>query len=706
MKPLLAPDGTPLIASNGVPLVGESANCADCCDPAFNGCTNCQCFGRDGSFEIRLIVPEPPIILSGADEAGCSIENLTGVLELQQFVGCSIGGPPSICGGCFIGTCRENMPRIVGFHYSAQGLMPNDGVFDPDVNVDNDCAIYQFDWQARWFVKLDTVTHKLSVFLAFHWIGVIGCPGVCGSRVISYIRWEYDFTSCEDLAAPPLIRTMMWNPWGESPSSATADEGSTWDGCNCVEPNAVPDTLKYLTATSGDSLGPCTIHPNEWEASPGAFVGTPCLVHRIADHPWIGQPASPENAAHYQVGSLSSAPQLQITECQNECCNESGGPPQAVIEILMQEGCRFTVADASIAGNCGPIVRRLWILEQWEDVPSTPGEESCSEGKTTVSSDEFGLEYSDIVSLAAYGCGTHVVRITLYIWDEAGCWDFTSTGYLGCCGCTELNGDDCPAPDGTLIISQPDPENDPCLYRLTASIGASSVGSCDDDGPYTPSIRWWLGSQGSECGPEDTPACDNWSNYCGGGLADGAHFDVHIDVCDTIFWATQGSNCGCVGPVQQEDICCVNCNCCIGPIQGALITLSGYGNCPDDGINCDPCDELNTDYDVPVSTTEGGCYGEVRVPVSCTYDEGGAAAGSGDFLLTWQILCDEDGIYVEVNQGYELDGGASNGGSVIIFLTGDTNAECVDLSGSDTYTGFAICLYCNVNNVSITISFY
>ena len=707
MKPLLAEDGTPLMAPDGTPLIGDSADCADCC-ANFNGCTSCDCFNRASAFdEVRLIVTSPPIQLVNGDEGdeGCGfISNLVGFRTLIPWGGCS-SPSASLCGGCYIDYCAQSspLPKIRGFHYAVSGIMPNDGEFEVIPGEDNDCAIAEFYWEAKWYVTIDTVSHKLSVFLAFHWIGAIGCPSVCGSRVISYIRWEYNFNSCDELRNPTHVRTMMWHAWGETLNEQTADGVDDFSDCLCAG-NDDPGLTYLEPDPNTPTVGTCQINPDEWEATASAFLGGQCAIYTAGG--FIGRVLAPDQGTHYITGNLDP-PQLQIEACGDACCFESPGGPTASIEITDQAGCQYTAVDTSTPGGCGDIVRRLWVLEQFEEIPSPSDSDVCADRQDTISSDEFGIEYTNEVFLAAYGCGTHIVRITLYVWDVAGCMDSASTGYLGCCGCTDLDGSDCPAPSGSLSISQPDVETFPCRYRLTASIAASSVGTCNDDPPYVPSIRWWRGSQGSECGPDDTPSCDNWTDYCGGSLGDGEHFDIDIGTCETIFWQTQGDSCGCLGPVVTEDICCVSCECCIGPIQGATVTVSGITGCPEDGVACSPCETLNGEYDIPANYDGGGgCVGRIEIPVECVYDIDGTPAGSGYYFIEWHLFCDEDGIYVEVNQGYELAGGATTGGAVVIFLTNDLNTECVDLSGSDTYVGGALCLFCNHSNVGISISFY
>lgn len=679
MRPLVAADGTPLVAPDGTPLIGESENCLSC-GCTTNGCTNCECLKSTTSPSIALEVSGVPLELNnGAESEACGfVDNLAGYKPLRGLAGCSVAAN-SLCNGIFEDPCATNTPVIRGLYYAANGFQPYDpdGEYDP-VFYENDCAVYEHFWRARWFVALDKATGTLSVFLAFHWFGGRGCPSSCASLVVSYVRWEYEFRTCDQLSNPVHIRTMMWNAWGSSPTPATSTVSQPIEClCDIEGPAGFYD---YIVGSG--AIAPGEKYPDEWPASAGNWVGTHCAVQRTEDDLFPAV-AAPANGSYYTLKDITP-PTIRITGCENACCGTEGGPPVAAINILSLENCLIRAEDVSTPGTCGAISRRAWLLEQWSEDPG--GEPVCPERQSVFSSDEYGLEYTDIVALSASGCGAKWARLTLLIWDESNCFSSASTGVFTCCSCLDGLGNICtPEPSGSLVITLLNETE--CLYRLSATTGAGGV--CSE----TVIIEYWLSSNvcasGEECTCKEIEDGDCGGVGCSGTLGNGQHIDLTLLGGVTVFWRAREASCGCFGTKQSENIVCGACGCCDGAIQGMYITIAGLANTEGrPGCNCSAA---NGTYFIPANLLSG-CGGQANWPL-LIFCPNPVIEESFNLDITWTLTCNPDtGEYLlHVSFGIAFDGSNQyeSSGSVSIPF------DCSTLGGGLTRTVAGVTNICD-----------
>jgi hypothetical protein len=642
MKPIISDDGTPLLSPSGIPLLGDEADCVECCD-SFNGCVSCECFDSIAASDIKLIVSAAPLTkvnTAGPSDDNCGfIENLMGIRTLQAFGGCLAPSGASLCEqSCFADLCALNTPTILGFHYAASGIQPyaEDFEFDPLAYTFEDCSVWDFVWRARWFAHLDKVNHRLSVFLGFHFIGGVGCPAVCASRIVSYIRWEYGFNSCEQLKSPTHIRTMAWNAWGSVPSTSSydPDDGDIFQSCLCPSPDISESSAYVVPAGSPNYVRPCGIHPNEWSASGGQYMGSVCEVAQgIAG---LGQPGSPAWATHYTANT--AVPEVRIEACQSDCC-ESGGPTASFDLDDNGTNCRFTARDTSTGSEaCGPIVKRLWVLEQWDECEGgeLPGN-GCAERQDVVADVEE-------VSLVARGCGGQCVRVTLYVWDAEGCMDSVSSGIVACCNCEDANGDLCASPPCGLTITKISEEGEvPCVYRLANSGDDTGYEGVCANTAYTE--VWGLGGFCvSELDPDADCTCGEMTDgNCGGdscsiGIGPGSHTDINITAPVTIKWRCKEGSCGCGGEIHEYELLCPNCDCCEDALGSVMVTIDAIGQGDIEG--CADCNaKIFGTYEVPFT---GPCFAQLSIPnhFSCECDPDPCFY---DLDIQVLISCDESG---------------------------------------------------------------
>lgn len=646
--------------------------CCTCGSPL--PCSSCEC--TTGSEAITLAVSAVPLKFVGIDECDETgyADVLAGLKEMVPWSGCSTGAAPDYCsGGCYAAACQNgNAPKVIGFHYVAAGLLPNDGVFVPDPNdIDalEDCAFFTHVWQARWFMSVDRAAKKLSVFLALHWIGAYGCPAACRSFTVGYIRWEYDFDSCSSIAHPAHVRTMIWHAWqGESEST---DEGDAVSYCPCTAGST--GFLSYLTGVGGEAYsGVCSIQETEVPANVGDWFGSPCGVF-TSPSSLLDFPSAPSEGVYLKVHSLTP-PAVSIAGCQDACCGTKGGPPTAVIELGEVNACFVTATDASTPGTCGPIVKRLWILESWDSEPTTSADLACADKQTVVSSDDVGLEGSEGIFKPVTGCGKKWWRLTLIVWDSQDCFDKASTDVQTCCNC-EDEGEPCPGvPGGSLSVE----EIDLCQYELCATLPVDEFGHADGVcGEGTPFIEWQLNTGAcsftDDCPCEDTPISGGCSVIgCSGGLGDGDCYTITLTQSAVLRWRVWDNVCGCPGPWNEQILECSTCHCCDGTLVRVEVTVSGISegnNGPD--IDCHNCTEVNRTY-------------VMRPILDCRFwytsvEHGGEPS----------VVCDDSSIPFTFNYGtevlFDMDCSDRGGGDRAIYLSGQILAgACTNTFGEVT----------------------
>lgn len=355
------------------------------------------------------------------------------------------------------------------------------------------------------------------------------------------------------------------------------------------------------------------------------------------------------------------------------CNNKCGLTVDFTIEDI--GGCRFNITNITDGGECG-IKKYIWSDGYVSTLPERP------------------------VYRLGGGCGEQTGNsITLWVIDEKDCVYEKTKSLPDCCRCEDEDANNCnEGIGGGLTVTLIDEAT--CEYELCASVPAAEPLCGDASVSF---IEYQLEGGGCTFPEDDCECLDVEADLCmpvgcGRGLTDGECDTITVDVSTQLRWRVWDKPCGCPGPWNYEELPCTICECCDGKVAGAMITVSGIGSCIDWDCGTD-CSDLNTTHDVPAVTS---CYGELEIPVTCSVS---GTPSPGSFFLTWTLLCDETGYYVEINQYFDF-GGAGNGESEIFYI-GDEFIPCVDITASGTINDTPIlCIGCDNDTVSVSISFY
>jgi len=437
---------------------------------------------------------------------------------------------------------------------------------------------------------------------------------------------------------------------------------------------------------------------------PGVGTGGLCYPY---EYPCYNVSLFRSGAENWAYGTVTPGPNCSDgptipdghPDPNGQCCQDN--PTTLSIDVTDNGGApRTYTLTANKTGGCGDIASCLWkfyigyaddgdcdSLDGWCWFPwytATGDPNADPPCEVTFDCSEIPDDWADaIADTGAPGVCSPTLKFkaVLVVVDEGGC--ITSAE-------TELECNSCSAPTANLVVT----ETGDCEYELCAEIS----GGCD---PGPPFIEWQLDRGGcaffDDCPCEDIFDGDCYPG-CGGGLGDGDCITVNIEVTTTLRWRAWDKVCGCPGPWTEVELTCAPCECCDGTVEGALITVSGIGGCIDWECGTD-CSDLNTTHDVPAVSS---CYGELEIPVTCSVS---GTPSPGSFFLTWTLLCDETGYYVEINQYFDFSG-AGNGESEIFYI-GDEFIPCVDITASGTINDSPIlCIGCDNETVSVSISFY
>lgn len=690
--PALGSTGLPKLDDLGRPMLG-------CCVCGGTVCSDCSC--TTGAEDVTLSVFTSPLEFVGIDECDASgyCDVLAGIKTMVPWSGCSPSAAPSYCaGGCYANACENGLaPKVIGLHYFANGQINPQSIFNGDTTdyvAYEDCGVLTHQWVARWFLFVDKEAKKLSVFCALHWFGGAGCPIACRSYTAGYIRWEYDFDSCSNLAHPAHTATKMWTAWGALGESTDDDAEAI---CLCATDldahNYYPTGSKYR--------GVCTPQPDEVDAVADAWFGSPCELF-LTDTAHVGYPTAASEGHYLKIKNLTP-PAVSITGCQDECCTTVGGPPTASMDLPATDSCFIEATDTSTPGTCGAIVKRLWLLESWSVEP-TGGLSTCAERQQAWSSIDEGMEATETIFKPVAGCGQRWWRLTLIVWDAQDCYDSITSDVYNCCSC-EDGGLPCPGTvGGSLGVTLTNEEL--CEYELCATLPVDEAGHAEGVcGEGTPFIEWQL--ENASCAFFNDADCDCADIFagtcypgCGGGLGNGDCVTVTIESSTSLRWRVWDNACGCPGPWTYVPLVCNPCDCCETENDGILesidisldaIKAGSSGDCAD-------CLQFNDIYHVPGTDT---CYGnDVFVqPTACI--EG---VEHDTITISWQITCTDTSTTLTVN--------VQMGQTFPAFITFEktvTHAsgvviDCSELSGSLTRTvcacdGSAL-IKCNAEDIT------
>lgn len=656
-------------------MPNQMATMQGCCNCGQANCPVCACFAAiDGSTTLTLSVPTVHLATRGYDvcvESG-GADRLAGLITMRGWPGCGTGAPSLCYGGTWLQECPLYGLTIIGTHYASNFGLPTtiwDGV--DLVCVDCDCVIFTYRASAGWVIRYDRVTKRLHVFLAFIWYGAEGCPSTCGSHVFSYVRWEYTWEDCADLAHPTHVDTKMWTGWGENPTPEV-DAGFV-SSCDCAQ-SVTADIEHRLLGGGYVAVG--EIAAGEWTPTVGDYMGSPCEVFDAGET--AGYPAAKESNVYVEIKDLTP-PIVTLPVCQDACCATEGGGPTAAITLVEEDGgCFIQATDASTAGTCGDIVRRLWVLESWDENPTSTPSESCPSRQSVKSSEELGLAETETFFGSLRGCGPKYWRLKLIVWDELDCYDVATTGIFGCCNCQDENGDLCANPPGTLVIT-PDPE-DPCCYLLEAVGDATGYdGVCDDNAK----IEWRLESGACDvsrsCSCAEIEAGDCGGPACSQGMAFGSSYNLCITEPTTLWWRARENECGCWGPWHEEPLDCQICECCDGPFASVTMTLAGVGQCPNTpaGVDCN-CEAANGEY--PFASRGCSSTSSKTDIIVCDID---GTPGASTVTLEYDLFCDETGYYLFLS--FSTTGAAGTWGWNEYLFLGVDKPPCNTISGCVTF---------------------
>lgn len=573
------------------------------------------------------------------------------------------------------GTCLEASPCGSG---ASDGSVPDVSGGAPRITSGfcvYDSQIYYLEQTAGWLAHWDLAERTVDIYLAF-WTWICGGVG-CNSGVWSYIRWRYEYETddCDGIINPTHVATKHWSVFGNIDPD-DPPEGSDGGTVSCFYGGTTCEGTGAITRRTAVPI--CTIADDEVDAEVGQYMGTPCYFWYDTDDTdtTLGRDPIPGEADHWVIKSLTP-PRVEIRTCNiYPCCETEGGPPTAAIDWTA-ESCEVTATDVSTPGTCGSIVRRRWLLQIWNEDPATSGA-TCPDFQVPSEAEGEDLGDNETITLSAMaGCGGKWFRLLLTIWDSTGCRSDASTDVLTCCSCVDRSGNPCPAPTGGLTIT----ELTDCGFRLTANVAGE--GTCGDGDPV---VLWWRGSTGAECiDPEDAP-CDDYPNFCPSSLLNGQHIDITIDGCETIYWTTRAATCGCLGPIQSQQICCKNCDCCEEAIR-VFVTLSGFAQ---NGVNDCLCENINGTWELTKSGsgTAQPCVYELQPP-------GGWVNGSCNLGLEIEltISCFAGEMYGTLS---------INGGNSIFLEGGLAGDDCTALPAAMT-TSYAIPNLCTTGSVSLSI---
>lgn len=334
-------------------------------------------------------------------------------------------------------------------------------------------------------------------------------------------------------------------------------------------------------------------------------------------------------------------------------------PPSAVFSLVPIGGCEFRIVNAAASPNC-EMVNCYW---------SDGNQEGCTR----------------TLFKPKAGCGAQSGELTQFVEDSRGCVAEYTVSWE-CCNCVDGAGENCGAGscacngEGQVIAGVASVSQDGCQITITASGNCGGISICGIGN----------GTAESHCLCPDKTDEENW--LCGGCNYIEAGGSDTFTICGTVNLTAvvSESQCGCTNdPIDLGEFECEACGCCIGCMQGMIMTISGFG----DGV-CN-CAIANQDY-LPRPMATGGefeCFSDSDpVVYHVTLCTGDGEATDLSIDLNWIITCLPDELDVPqyyLRVGFDLthtsgNPNLENSGDWDIYL-GTVKPACLAVSGCHTF---------------------